>query len=163
MSGFDKESADHRTRDHHENIDHDRDAQEGMIIVRRHGEAEPGQRRATRAQQDIAAPSTAEDREGVGDDAGERLQVPCQTCPEKEGGAGRARLMQLVLEQVLQGQMGKNPGLGERRGENTRTDHDPGMDQGRSRPLIRHRCRGHRGISEPCLQWGVDAQARLPV
>ena len=76
------------------------------------------------ADQDVALAAASEHREGVGEDAGEGLEVPGQSRPEKERGVGGAADVQLVLEKVLQRDASQNLGLRQGGGQHSGDDDD---------------------------------------
>jgi hypothetical protein len=122
LRGFDHVTADHGARDHHESVDHDHDEQELAVVVGGDDQRQPGQCRQGSTDQDVALAPAAEDRERVGQDAGEGLQVPREAGPEKERGVGGAVDVQLVFEQVLQGQAGQHLGLRQGGGQDAGDD-----------------------------------------
>ena len=64
-------------------------------------------RKSLRRQVGLAA--AAEERERVGDDAGQRLEVPGEPGEEEEGRGGRAAFVQRVLQEVADRQAGPAP------------------------------------------------------
>jgi hypothetical protein len=60
-------------RDHHKRVDDDHDEQQIAIFVGSDDQDQPGKRRQRRADQDVALAPAAEERERVGQDAGEGL------------------------------------------------------------------------------------------
>ena len=73
LRGFDHVAADHRARDHHRGVEHDHDEQQIAIFVGGDDQDQPRKRRQSRADQEVALAPAAEERERVGQDAGEGL------------------------------------------------------------------------------------------
>jgi hypothetical protein len=109
---------------------HDHDEQQIAIFVGGDDQDQPGKRRQCRADQDVALAPAAEERERVGQDAGEGFQVPRQPGPEKERGIRGPVGVQFVLEQVLQRQARQNLGLRQGGGQHAGDDDECGINEG---------------------------------
>jgi hypothetical protein len=83
------------------------------------------------ADQHIAAPPAGKQREGVLDDADQRLEVPGNDRPEDERGIGLTADVKRVLEQVLDGDVAQaSLGQRQRGGEHPEHHYNNGKDQG---------------------------------
>ena len=75
------------------------------------------------------SPACAEKWERVGEDAGERLQIPCQRALEEECCHLLACDVDVILEKELQRQPSQHQRLRQRRGENAEDDDKPQREQ----------------------------------
>jgi hypothetical protein len=99
--------------------------------MRSEGEHDPEERGQRSSEEDVAAAATAEEGERVSDDAGEGFEVPGEADPEEERSVGRAADVQLVLEQVLEGDAAEHLRLSEGGREDPDDDEDCRVEEGR--------------------------------
>ena len=74
-----------------------------LVCVGRDDQGQPGKHRQGGAEQDVALAAASEQREGVGEDAGEGLEVPGQSRPEEERGIGAAVTCSWFLSRFCSG------------------------------------------------------------
>ena len=150
LAGFHHEAAHHRAGDDQEDVGAERGEQQRHVRSRHDTEQEPAARRQAGGEQHVVTSSRSEEREGVGQDAGDRLDVPRERHDQQERRQRLGAEVQLVLQQELQGQPTDDRGLGQRGDEGAQPHHDvvlPDREAGACArpPVSRARSRARRG------------------
>jgi hypothetical protein len=104
-------------------------ATESRLPVGCHSQRQPRHARQRGADQNVAFAPAAKERKRVGQDAGERFQVPSEPGPEKERGVGGPVYVQFVFQQILKRQPRQHLRLCQGRGKHAGDNNKCGIHE----------------------------------